>query len=90
MEPLFSGLAASPPTELDGVAVGDARVRESARERRLVELRVALRAREPSHVDERLRACLPERLDELLGRARSVSDGQEPHAEIQFNPRVVL
>jgi uncharacterized cupredoxin-like copper-binding protein len=81
VEPLFSRLAASPPTELDGVTVGDAPVGEGARERRLVELRVALRAREPSHVDERLRACLPDRLDELLSGPCSVSDGQEPHAE---------
>jgi len=89
VEPLFSRLGASPPAELDGVTVGDAPVAEGARERRLVELRVALRAREPSHVDERLRACLPERLDELLGGPCSVSDGQEPHAEIQSNPCVV-
>jgi hypothetical protein len=71
------------------VAVGDVSVGEGARERRLVELWVALRARKPSHVDERLCASLPERFDKLLGRTRSVSDGQEPHAKIQSNLRAV-
>jgi hypothetical protein len=71
------------------VQVGDPCVNEGALERRLVELRVAPGAREPPHVDEGLRAGLPKSLDELLRRPRSVSDGEEQHAEIQSNPRVV-
>jgi hypothetical protein len=53
-ETLFTGLAAAPAPELDGVAVRDSGRSERLRERRLTELGVAPGTRKSPHVHERL------------------------------------
>src|SRR5262245_1408043 len=52
-ELVLAGLSAEPTAELDGVAVGDADVREGVSKRSLVELRVATGRRIAAHVDQR-------------------------------------
>src|SRR6267378_7174325 len=49
------------------------------RQRRLVELRVARRARHRAYVDDASDAVRAKQLDELVDRTRRMADGQDRH-----------
>jgi uncharacterized cupredoxin-like copper-binding protein len=90
-EPLFAGFTTPPAAELDRMPVADAFCGQRGRERHAVELWIAPRARIPTHIDERLRARLPQGLDQLVGGTGSVADGQDAHGKpIEESGRILL
>jgi hypothetical protein len=81
-EALLARLAAPSAPELDRVAVGDSRRLEGVRQRCLVELRVAARAREASYVDERPDRSFAQTGDELVELSPSVTDSEDAQRDL--------
>ena len=81
-EPFRTGLAASPPAELDGVPVPEAGLTQRLGKRRAVELGVPARAGKAADIDESPDTSLQQALEELFGASSAVADRKHPHPSL--------